>query len=84
MHLDDSPELVASTSKWKSPPHVSLVVPDVNKAEARMKQYGVKLVKGVGKDVDPEGLAAVTFGLDSSLSEARGHGSTRVMGGLPE
>jgi lactoylglutathione lyase len=62
--------LEASTVKANTFSHVGIVVPDVRKAEERMKEFGVEILKGVGQFPSPDDPAAKAFGLGDSVEVA--------------
>ncbi|KAE9972587.1 hypothetical protein EG328_004902 [Venturia inaequalis] len=55
--------LEASTARANTFSHVGIVVPDVRKAEARMREFGVEILKGVGAFPGGDDPAAGVFGL---------------------
>jgi lactoylglutathione lyase len=62
--------LEASTIRANTFSHVGIVVPDVRKAEERMKEFGVQILKGVGTFPAPDDPAAKVFGLGDSAEVA--------------
>lgn len=58
-----APRLEASTVRATTFSHVGIVVPDVKKAEERMREFGVEVLKGVGTFPNGDDPAAGVFGL---------------------
>jgi lactoylglutathione lyase len=63
-------ELEASTVRANTFSHVGIVVPDVRKAEARMREFGVEILKGVGVVPAADDPAAKAFGLGDDIGVA--------------
>lgn len=63
-------KLEASTVRANTFSHVGLVVPDVRKAEERMREYGVEILKAVGTFPGGDDPAAKVFGLGDSVEVA--------------
>ncbi len=49
--------LTATTQRPNTLSHIGLIVPNLEKAQARMKKYGVKITKGIGQSA--EGIKSV-------------------------
>lgn len=75
LSLKNGPKLVSSTKSANTFSHVGLVVPDVQQTEARMKQFGVKVLKAVGEEIAPDSEAATAYGFGANLQEARAAGA---------
>lgn len=71
LSLKTGPELVPSTKTANTFSHIGMVVPDVQQTEARMRQFGVNILKPVGEEIDPDSAAATAYGFGSNLQEAR-------------
>lgn len=64
--------LKASTTAPNTFSHVGMVVPDVEKTQARMEQYGIEILKRVGEDISGKGEIANAFGFGAaSASEVK-------------
>lgn len=71
LSLKDGDDLVPSTKSTNTFSHVGLVVPDVRATQARMEEFGVRILKAVGEDIEPSSDAARAYGLGANLQEAR-------------
>ena len=54
-------DLEPTTKRVNTFSHVGLVVPDVKKAQDRMEEDGVEILKPIGKDVEPGSGAAMAY-----------------------
>lgn len=70
LSLRDATNVTASTARVNTFSHVGLIVPDIVKAQDRMQQYGVKIVKGLGANPQPGDPVSQAYGLGNDVAEA--------------
>lgn len=60
-----------STQRINSFSHIGLIVPDINATQARLEQYGARILKPANEPISVESSAAKAFGFASNTAAAR-------------